>query len=203
MPKKNPTKSYYERKAESLSALKTNSFYHEKPFVLFASLLPKNARVLDIGCAGGIHVPLFLGIGRHLKYQGLDITRAFLNIARRRYPHLTFHEGDISDRTTVPKKKFNGFFAAAVLMHIPFEKWPEMFANIETITKPGAIGYVSLPVEHPSEAGTKDDQRHFTLLTPREQTEYFKSRNWKILKRGTADGFSKKGIWRWYVVQLP
>lgn len=201
--KNNSTKQYYEKNYQKWTERKTNSFYHEKAFVSFCSFLKEKDRVIDIGCAWGIHIPLFLGIGRKLKYEGIDIARSFLNIARRRYPQLTFYQADISDIKTLPKKKYEGFWAGAVLMHVPMDRWGEMFENIETITKKGGIGYLSLPTEHPSGESAEVDQRHFTLLSEGEQRKLIKDRGWKILKKGTMDGFSKENIWRWYIVQLP
>lgn len=203
MKKKNQTKEYYEKNYRLWSEKKTDSFYHEKSFVAFSSLLKDKDRVIDIGCAWGIHVPLFLGIGRKLRYEGLDIANSFLKLARRRYPQLTFYQADIADRKTLPKKKYDGFWAGSVLMHVPQEQWEVMFENIERITKPGAIGYFSLPTEHPSGDRADADSRHFTLLSEEEQKKIIKEKDWQILKSGTMDGFTKSGIWKWYIVRLP
>lgn len=204
MPKnKNLTKEYYENNYAKWTEKKTNSFYHEKTFTIFNSLLNKNDKVLDIGCAWGIHVPLFLGLGRKLRYEGMDIAQSFLTIARRRYPQLTFFQADISVKETLPNKKYAGFWAGAVLMHVPFEQWEQMFQNIERLTKPEAIGYLSLPTEHPSGEGVETDPRHFTILNEAEQRKFIKNRGWKVLKKGTMDGFTKEAIWRWYIVRLP
>lgn len=197
------TKAYYNKNANLWTSHKTNSFHHEVPFLKLLSLWPLKGSIIDIGCAHGIHVPLFLGIGRQLKYFGIDISRSFLKTAKRRYPHLMFAEANISDRATLPKNRFNGFMAAAVLMHIPFSEWPVMFINIERLLIPKSYGYVSLPVTHPNATFIPEDNRHFTLLSEVEQRAYFKSRNWKIIKAGSLDGFTSKQVWRWYIVQIP
>lgn len=67
---KNPTKEYYNKNAEKWAEKKFHSFYHEKEFRMFCSYFNTGDRILDIGCANGIHVPLFLGIGRDIKYEG-------------------------------------------------------------------------------------------------------------------------------------
>lgn len=200
---KNPTKEYYEKNSENWTQKKTNSFHNEKAFTIFNSLLKDKARVIDIGSAWGIHVPLFLGIGRKLRYEGMDIANSFLKVARRRYPQLTFYQADIAEAKTLPNKKYDAFWAGAVLMHIPFAEWEQMFKNIERLTKKGAIGYFSLPIEHPSGDNAKTDSRHFTLLSEKEQKEIIRKQGWKIIKNGTMDGFTKTGIWKWYIVQLP
>jgi 2-polyprenyl-3-methyl-5-hydroxy-6-metoxy-1,4-benzoquinol methylase len=197
------TKSYYDKHATAWSKSHSNSFHHEMQFTKFAALLKKGSTVLDIGCAQGIHVPLFHGIGAHLKYIGIDISTSFIKIAKRRYPQLTFLEGDIADEKTLPKKKFDAFIATAVLMHVPHELWNQMYSNIEKLTKRGALGYVVLPTEHPSATKSETDTRHFTTFTAQEQQRFIKERGWKILHSGTLDGTTKTGIWKWYVVQLP
>jgi trans-aconitate methyltransferase len=197
------TKKYYNKKFQLWTEKKTNSFHHEKSFTKLVSLWPDKGTIIDIGCAHGICVPMFLGIGRKIKYFGIDISSAFLKIAQRRYPHLPFEFGDISDKTTLPKKKFDGFWAAAVLMHVPIEKWDEMFSNIEHLCKPNSYGYVALPVAHPNGNRNEDDTRHFTILSEIEQRAYIKNRGWKIKHAGVLDGFTTESVWRWYIVQLP
>lgn len=197
------TRRYYNKKYENWKHKKTDSFHHEKPFTKIVSLWPTKGAIIDIGCAHGIHVPLFLGIGRTLKYCGIDISTGFLKIARRRYPQLSFTEGDIADKSTLPKKKFDGFVASAILMHIPKEHWDKAFANVEAMVKPGSIGYITLPIAHPSKVKSDEDDRHFTILSEAAQKAYFKSRGWKIKSAGILDGFSIESVWRWYIVQLP
>lgn len=197
------TRAYYDKHAGKWASRKTDSFYHEKQFAQFAKLLPKNSRVLDIGCAQGIHVPLFLGIGRHVRYEGVDISKSFLKIAQRRYPQLSFREIDISTTRPTQKATYGGFLAVAVLMHIPYEHWNIAFENIEHSMKPKAIGYLSFPTQHPSGPSHETDPRHFTLLDPQTQRKYMRDRGWKIIKRGVLDGFTVQKNWQWYIVQLP
>jgi trans-aconitate methyltransferase len=197
------TKKYYSKKFQIWTDKKTNSFHHEKQFTKLVSLWPKKGRIIDIGCAHGICVPMFLGIGRNLSYHGIDNSTSFLKIASRRYPQLAFEFGDISDQKTLPKKKFDGFWAAAVLMHIPFSTWDQMFSNLERLCKPGSYGYVALPVTHPDNNPNPEDIRHFTILNENEQRAYMKNRGWKIKHAGILDGFTTESVWRWYIIQLP
>jgi trans-aconitate methyltransferase len=197
------TKKYYNKKFQVWTNIKTHSFHHEKPFTKLVSLWPEKGVIIDIGCAHGICVPMFLGIGRKLSYYGIDNSTAFLKIAKRRYPQLPFEYGDIADKETLPKKKFDGFWAAAVLMHIPFSKWDDMFLNLESLCRSGSYGYVALPVAHPSKNQNPEDIRHFTILSEDEQRQYMKNRGWKIKHAGVLDGFTIESVWRWYIVQLP
>lgn len=203
LPEVERTKKYYDKEFSDWSSKKTHSFHHEKQFVKLVDLWPSKGSILDIGCAYGIHVPMFLGIGRSLKYTGIDISTSFLKIAKRRYPQLPFIEANIADKSTLPKKKYDGFWAAAILMHIPFSHWDEMFSNVEAVCTEKSFGYVALPVAHPSKVVSQNDTRHFTILTEDEQRQYFKSRGWKIKTAGVIDGTTTESVWRWYIVQLP
>ena len=192
---------YYNTNADAWAAKKTNSFYHEEGFRKFHSLLKDGDTVLDIGCAYGIHVPLFLGIGRNLKYEGFDISEKMVEVARSHYPQLTFSVADILSPQTLPERKFEAFWAGAVLMHIPEEQWDEMLTNIEHLSNTGAIGYFTLPDARPNEA-SDIDQRHFSLIPKEKLEETLTKRGWKFLERGNFPD-DPRNIWHWYIVQLP
>lgn len=197
----NNTRTYYEKHADKWTAEKVNSFHHEKQFSTFLKLARKNALVLDIGCSWGIHVPLFLGMGHSLRYEGMDASVAFLKIARRRFPLHHFFRGDISKPSSL-RKKYAGFWAAAVLMHLKPKDIDRTLATIEQHATKGAVMYVTLPTERPNLA-TGVDRREFTILTPREQRALFTSRGWNIVQHGVIDGTTKKKIWHWYLLRLP
>ena len=99
--------------------------------------------------------------------------------------------------------KFDGFIAAAVLMHLPHTEWNAAFTNIESVTKPGAYGYVVLPENHPPLAVQSTDTRHFTLLSEKEQITYMKNRGWKVVKKFKHATGPNKAQWIGYIVQLP
>ncbi|MDP1696130.1 MAG: class I SAM-dependent methyltransferase [archaeon] len=195
------TVEYYNSNSEKWANKSANPFAREKEFRKFVSLLPKKADVLDIGCAQGTHVPLFLGIGKDLNYSGFDISNKLLKIARRRYPQLSFHQGNIINANTFPKKKFDGFWAVAVLMHMEKELWPLMLDNIEKHMKSGAIGFFTLPHSRPSLA-TEKDQRHFSFFTKGELDNIIKKRNWMVLNSGVTHGKTAPVDWSWYMVKL-
>lgn len=73
------------------------TFFHREDEAYLRFLIPKNARVLEIGC----------GIGDTLSALepsfgvGVDFSPALIDIARRRHPNLTFHVGDAEDPATI------------------------------------------------------------------------------------------------------
>lgn len=197
------TKAYYEKHADIWAHTHADSFHDEKEFRVLMHYLNPKASVLDIGCASGTLVPLFLGIGRGLRYHGIDIAKKFIKIAAQRYPQLPFTEGNIADFSTLPKKKFDAFLARSVLMHLPFSAWDITYENIEKITKPSAYGYIVLPAQRPPSITPQDDPRHFTLLSEEEQIAFMKKRGWKIVKKFKHATGPNKAHWIGYIVQLP
>ncbi len=191
-------KSFYDKNAQSWVSFKTNSFYHEKPFRLFEKLLKKDSTVLDIGCAGGIHLPLFLGIGDKLKYEGIDVSKKMIEIARARYPRNKFHVSGIEDFNS--NKKFDAFWAAAILMHFNKNEITSVFKNMHSITKNKAIGYLTLPNKRPNEESLTD-KRLFSIYTKKEISEILKNSGWSILYSGKNPDPRPGFAWSWYIVQ--
>lgn len=50
--------------------------------------------LLDIGCGTGVHANLF---NKHYQAEGLDIDKKMLSVARKNFPALRFHLGDMVD----------------------------------------------------------------------------------------------------------
>lgn len=192
---------FYNKNAERWASIKTNSFYHEEGFRKFVRLLKDGDSVVDIGCAYGIHVPLFIGIGRNLKYEGFDISEKMIEIATSHYPQLNFYVADILDPETLPKNKFNGFWAGAVLMHIPKEQWDQMLNNIQSLMVKESFGYFTLPLNRPNDP-SETDQRHFSIFEESELSSYLEKHNWKIIEKGEFPS-DTRSIWNWYLVKLP
>lgn len=193
-------KEYYDNNAKRWTDLKTNSFWHEDQFRKFVTYFREGDLVLDIGCAYGIHVPLFLGIGRHLMYEGIDISESFLEIARNRYPQLSFECANILDSETLPKKRYAGFWGAAIFMHIPEDDWPTWMSDLEKIIVPGGVGYMTLPQQRPNPA-SEQDQRFFSYWDPEKLKKTMAQQGWKVLEYG--DMPDRAAQWQWYLVQLP
>ena len=197
------TKAFYEKYADLWVKNHSDSFHDEKEFRVLRGLIGPRSSVIDIGCAGGVLVPLFFGIGRGLHYYGIDIAAKLITIASKRYPQLTFKQGNIADAQTLPRKKFDAFIARSVLMHLPFSEWDTAFTNIEKITKSGGYGYVVLPSNRPPSMAPSADMRHFTILSEKEQVAYIKNRGWKIAKKFKHAIGPAKTNWIGYIVKLP
>lgn len=194
---------YYNKNAYKWTVLKTNSFYHEDNFRKFIKYFNDGGSILDIGCGWGIHAPLFLGIGRKLKYEGVDISEEMIKIAQSRFPQLDFSTGNILDENTLPKKKFDGFWASAIFMHIPIEDRPKLFDNLEKLIVDGGVCYLTLLNEKFENNSKVLDSRHFEIISDEKFKEIISQRNWQILEQGELPKTIQNRGWRWYIVKLP
>src|SRR5215467_7480792 len=57
------------------------------------SALPAGARIADLGCGSGTFTDLLAGAG--YRCVGLDISAKLLAVGKRKYPQLSFVDGDI------------------------------------------------------------------------------------------------------------
>lgn len=94
--------------------------YGNSPFLLdkinkFSSLLPKRARVLDLGCGSGRAAKLLQKKG--FEIVGIDFSKAMLKLARSLVPEAEFFEGDVR-RIDFADEYFDGLWSNFSLIHI-------------------------------------------------------------------------------------
>jgi len=205
------TKAFYERYSNRWAETHTNSFIHEEPFRLLLTLNNacrpkqklKNRRLIDIGCANGIHLPMFKRYARVMQYTGVDLSQTLVSLAREKYAEDTFFAGDISQIDTLPHGPFDTFWCAATLMHLPRELMMHACHNIERITRPRAFGYVTLPTAYPGKERPAHDTRHYTIMSEEEQREFFQNLSWEVRNMFTISGTKRAGVWRGWILQRP
>ncbi|WP_425990638.1 glycosyltransferase [Afipia sp. DC4300-2b1] len=77
------------------------SFFHGEDEAYLRFLIPKNARVLEIGCGIGDTLAAL----KPAHGVGIDFSPALVGIARERHPDLTFVVGDAEDPATIASVK--------------------------------------------------------------------------------------------------
>lgn len=103
----------------------------------FASLLPKVAKILDAGCAAGRDSNLLQQKG--FKVTGVDISTGLLEIAKQKFPHITFLEGNF---LSLPFKdgEFDGVWAHQSLLHLETTAdVDKALAEFHRVLKPGGV----------------------------------------------------------------
>ncbi len=168
LPEEELTLGYYDRAAHQWSAEHGEPGYWELEMDLFHQLLPQG-RILEIGSGGGRDAKELIALGYH--YVGTDISSGLLEIARQALPGHTFIEQSVYDLSF--DNSFDGFWASAVLLHIPRLRIYQALKQIRHTQRPGGIGFISLKDGRGEtiEVETIDDQemyRHFTYWTREE-----------------------------------
>jgi ubiquinone/menaquinone biosynthesis C-methylase UbiE len=78
--------------------------------------LATGARVADLGCGSGVFTNMLAERG--YVAQGLDISAGQIELARKRYPGLTFLTGDV-EALPYADGSLDGVFLSAVVHHLP------------------------------------------------------------------------------------
>ena len=112
--------------------------FYEKEYDTLQKLLPKG-RILEIGCGAGRDAEHLIKLG--YDYVGTDIADKLLEAAKKRVPQGQFLVSDIYSMNF--KDKYDGFWCAAVLLHIPRQRLHEALAAIASQIKQGGIGFIS------------------------------------------------------------
>ncbi len=109
-------------------------------------LVKPGYRVLDLGCGNGFMTPLVLERGG--VYEGLDISKNLINIARQTYRNeiksgqAKFQVGEVT-KLPYPGSSFDVIISFAVLHHIPSpELRQKFFIELARVLKPGGQGVV-------------------------------------------------------------
>ena len=107
----------------------------------FIRLLPKDSKVLDIGCGSG-RVSKFL-FDHELKVVGIDISRNMLKLAKQKVPDAVFQRKDMRD-LDFPKEFFDGVLALYSIIHLPRKYHFEIFKKINRLLKQNGIVLISV-----------------------------------------------------------
>ncbi|MEK7568581.1 MAG: methyltransferase domain-containing protein [Patescibacteria group bacterium] len=131
------SKAGYEIIAEDFSRTR-GKFWKELLFV--RDMIPKGARLLDVGCGNG----RFLGspLDESIDYTGIDFSEGLISVARERYDsraHTTFVAGDALT-LPFPDHSFDIVVSFAVLHHIPSRAYRvEFLREVARAVKPGGL----------------------------------------------------------------
>jgi SAM-dependent methyltransferase len=100
---------------------------------ILREVIPKGARVIDIGCGTGQHSALF----EDGTYHGVDIAGRNLEYARRRYPGQCFAVFEAGFKAPFSDASFDWAMSFTTLHHVPPEGEDVYVDEIERTLKPG------------------------------------------------------------------
>ena len=114
--------------------------------------------ILDLGCGSGRDSLAFRQAG--YRVEALEAYPAMAGVAREYagVPIRVLRAQELEDRGI-----FDGIWACASLLHVPWDELPDVFRRLEQALRPGGVLYASFkPGEGERTAG---DGRHYTDMT--------------------------------------
>lgn len=119
----------------------SSHFSYVQPTVAhYLAEMPREARVLDLGCGNGAIIASFLDQGWDLVC--VDISQSGLALARQRWPQIRFEYGDVTGDLS-RLGTFDAILSTEVIEHLFL---PERFAqNAYRLLKPGGVLVLSTP----------------------------------------------------------
>ncbi len=139
--KENLVQKGYDKIAEEYQADR-HRFDHRKELQKFAELLPKNGKVIDVGCGAGVPVARFL-VESGFSVVGIDFSEKMIRLARRNVPEATFVRKDMS-QLDFADSSFDGLTAFYSIIHVPREKHSQLLRDFSRILKSGGILLVTM-----------------------------------------------------------
>lgn len=140
LPEEKVTKSTYDALASVWANEHSTPGFWRTEMVRFHELLP-GGKVIEVGAGGARDAKELIKYG--YDYIGTDVSSGLLDVARKELPDYPFFEQSVYD-LDFNEKQFDGFWASAVLLHIPKRRIDEALQRIRTVVKARAIGFISI-----------------------------------------------------------
>ena len=154
----------------------------------FASYLPDEARVIDMGCGSGRDVMAFSDMGHEA--TGLDGAKELLKLAEERLEIKTV-AADMSEY--IAASPYDGIWCCASLIHLNDEEKARFFRNLDRNLKPGGVLFLS--VKEGIETGRDSDGVYTSNCTGAELEKHLEDAGCEILdEKVTADAMGRSGV---------
>jgi len=111
-------------------------------FDFFLELLPRNSRILELGCGPGNIVRYFLEHRIDLQITGIDLAPEMIKNAKLINPKAEFEVLDIREADKI-KTQFNVVVGAFCLPYLSFDDLLNFFSNIKNLTTNDGLVYLS------------------------------------------------------------
>lgn len=154
------TKKYYDEKADEFIE-KTINVDVSDSIQKFIKNLPKNGKVLDVGCGSGRDTVTFKNLGYQV--TAFDASEKLSQQASKKinHPIMTMKIENIPW-----KEKFDGIWAMASLVHLPRNELQQNLHKLMEALKPCGTLFISL--KSGIGEGTDENNRFFTYYSKEE-----------------------------------
>jgi len=191
----------YDKAAAFFGSVHPDRGFYKKEIGRFLTMC-EGKKIIDIGCGEGRDAILFVDNG--VDCTGIDASAAMIRQARKNAVGAKFIQMDFYD-LKFPPRTFDGFWAAASILHAPKRRVRKLLLNIGRIIKDGGVGFISLRGEKSAGEGMVKEQkyggidRYFSYYGKKEFEYILKESKFKIIgKNEIKDG---RKLWRCYFVK--
>lgn len=172
----------YDRTADWWTQAHSTKNSWEWAIKKFATHLPGGS-ILEVGCGGGRDAA---GLIRHgYKYLGTDASAGMVRVAQQTVPNGEFRQLNAYHLTQL-SQTFDGFWACAVLLHIPRSRIKEALDAIRAVVRPGGVGMISIKAGNHEEFEIRDvngnhEERLFVYWTKQSFERKLKESGFRVI----------------------
>ena len=200
------TLASYEKIAAERAKRRSDPEWWRSKFDYFKTLLPEGL-IVDIGCGNGQGALLF-SMHRNYQYVGIDLSPAMLALTKQYAPHAAFMRMNMHALYFKPSS-FDGFWAAASLLHIPKSSIASVLTEIRRVMKSGAIGFIALKEGDSEGMIVKEDlfgdNRFYAFYRLETFRHILEKNGFVVTRRGRDlreyDGKDPHSVWLFYFVR--
>lgn len=193
------TKESYDSVSQKWHDTHSTSRFWRENFDKFFDLLPEG-RLLEVGCGAGRDAQELIAQG--YDYVGTDISMAQVEQARKNNPGATFEQASLYDLDF--PEPFDGFWAAAVLIHVPKDRIDEALEAIKKNMKTRAIGFLAMKEGEGERMEVKDyleDTPYFFAYWQRDEFREVLARHGMTSLHEDYIPMSERTKWLTYIVR--
>lgn len=124
--------------------LAVHSKIHPRDLELLEELiqcLPKEAKVLDVGCGAG--VPITRILSQSFDVIGVDLSEEQIRLARELVPEVGFICQDMTE-LGFPDESFDAICSYYAIIHVPRDEHRGLLRNFHRMLKPGGLVLLSM-----------------------------------------------------------
>ena len=139
--------------------------------------MPKG-KIIEIGAGPGRDAKALVDYG--FEYLGTDASEEVVNVAKEKNPGIEFVQME-AQKLNFPANSFDGFWASAVILHIPKNAIDEVFKGLKAVCKKGAVGFMTMKWG----VGEKEDKktgRWFAFYSEKELREVMERNGIETIK---------------------
>jgi SAM-dependent methyltransferase len=172
---------HYERHAAAWDQDRRNSAWNDEVWhELFVEMLPKRAKVLDLGCGAGCPVAQYLA-EQGVQVTGVDSSPTMISLCRSRLPD---HEWIVADmRGLSLGRRFDGILGWDSFFHLGHDDQRRMFAVFAQHASSSAILMFNAGLMHGEGIGSyRGDPLYHASLAPEEYEALLRRFGFEVIR---------------------